>query len=99
MFFLHYLIELMFLELVVKVSFSFDSSSTAGFVFNSLRVSLLTVLRVVLFGFWRTILGSKGSSFLLIKQYEMPFINKNEATKRPTKRPKNKRQIYKCHEP
>ena len=24
-----------------------------------------------------------GSSFLLITQYEMPFINKREATKRP----------------
>ena len=35
------------LELVVKVSFSFDSSSTTGFRFNSLRASLLTVLRVV----------------------------------------------------
>ena len=45
MFFLHYLIELV--EHDVWVSFSFDSSSTTGFVFNSLRVSLLTVLRVV----------------------------------------------------
>ena len=54
-------------------------------------LSLSTVLRVVLFGFRSTILGSKGSSFLLIKQYEMLFVNKNEATKRPTKRPKNKR--------
>ena len=89
----------MFLELDVWVSFSFDSSSTTGFVFNSLRVSLLTVLRVVLFGFRSTILGSKGSSFLLIKQHEMPFVNKNEATKRPKKGPKNKREIYKCHEP
>ena len=32
-------------------SFSFDSSSTTGFVFNSIRISLLTVLRVVLFRF------------------------------------------------
>ena len=47
MFFLHYLIELMFLELDVQVSFSFDSSSTTGFRLNSLRASLLTVLRVV----------------------------------------------------
>ena len=83
------------MELDVKVSFSFDSSSTTGFVMNSLHLSLLAVLRVVLFGFQSTILGSKGSSFLLIKQYEMPFINKIEATKRL----KNKRQIYKCHEP
>ena len=37
----------MFLELDVSVSFSFDSSSTTGFEFNSLRASLLTVLRVV----------------------------------------------------
>ena len=37
----------MFLELDVEVSFSFDSSSTTGFEFNSLRASLLTVLRVV----------------------------------------------------
>ena len=43
-----YLIELyMFLELDVQVYFSFDLSSTTGFKFNSLRVSLLTVLRVV----------------------------------------------------
>ena len=35
------------MELDVKVSFSFDSSSTAGLGFNSLRASLLTVLRVV----------------------------------------------------
>ena len=26
---------------------------------------------------------SNGFSFLLITQYEMPFINKNEATKKP----------------
>ena len=44
MFFLHYLIELLFLELYVWASFSFDSSSTTGF---TLRASLLTVLRVV----------------------------------------------------
>ena len=31
----------------MKVSFSFDSSSTTGFGFNSLHASLLTVLRVV----------------------------------------------------
>ena len=37
----------MFLELDVEVSFSFDSSSTTGFEFNSLRASLLTVLRVI----------------------------------------------------
>ena len=37
----------MFLELDVEVSFSFDSSSNTGFEFNSLRASLLTVLRVV----------------------------------------------------
>ena len=37
----------MFLELDVEVSFSFDSSSTTGLGFNSLRASLLTVLRVV----------------------------------------------------
>ena len=37
----------MFLELDVKVYFSFDRFSTAGFKFNSLRASLLTVLRVV----------------------------------------------------
>ena len=36
---------------------------------------------------------SKGSSFLLITQYEMPFISKGEATKRLTERPKNKRQM------
>ena len=42
-----YLIELMFLELDVEVSFSFDGSSTTGFKFNSLRASLLTVLRVI----------------------------------------------------
>ena len=35
------------LELDVEVSFSFDSYSTTGFEFNSLRASLLTVLRVV----------------------------------------------------
>ena len=44
MFFLHYLIELLFLELDVKASFSFDSSSTTRF---TLRASLLTMLRVV----------------------------------------------------
>ena len=43
--FLHYLIELTFLE--PDVSFSFDSSSNTGFEFNSLRASLLTVLRFV----------------------------------------------------
>ena len=37
----------MFLELDVEVSFSFDNSSTTGFEFNSLRASLLTVVRVV----------------------------------------------------
>ena len=37
----------MFLELDVKVIFSFDTSSTTRFEFNSLRGSLLTVLRVV----------------------------------------------------
>ena len=38
----------MFLELDVYVYFSFDRhSSTTGFKFNSLRTSLLTVLRVV----------------------------------------------------
>ena len=37
----------MFLELDVEVSFSFDSSSTTGFEFNSVHASLLTVLRVV----------------------------------------------------
>ena len=36
---------------------------------------------------------SNGSSFLLITQYEMPFINKSEATKR-SKDPKNIRQMY-----
>ena len=43
---------------------------------------------------------SNGSiaSFLLITQYEMPFINKSEATKK-VERPKNKRQMYKWHEP
>ena len=35
------------MELDVKVSFSFDSSSTTGLGFNSFRASLLTVLRVV----------------------------------------------------
>ena len=35
------------MELNVKVSFSFDSSSTTGLGFNSLHASLLTVLRVV----------------------------------------------------
>ena len=41
-------IELMFLELDVWVYFSFDRrSSTTGFKFNSLRASLLTLLRVV----------------------------------------------------
>ena len=38
---------------------------------------------------------SNGSSFLLITQYEMPLINKSEAKERP----KNKRQMYKWHEP
>ena len=37
----------MFVELDVLVSFSFDSSSTTGFEFNSLHASLLTVLHVV----------------------------------------------------
>ena len=37
----------MLLELDIEVSFSFDSSSTTGFEFNSLRASLLTVLRFV----------------------------------------------------
>ena len=37
----------MFLELDVEVSFSFDSSSTTGFEFNSLPANLLTVLRVI----------------------------------------------------
>ena len=37
---------------------------------------------------------SNGSSFLHITQYEMPFINTSEATKK-VERPKNKRQIYK----
>ena len=41
---------------------------------------------------------SNGSSFLLVTQYEMPFINKSEATKK-VERPKNKRQMYKSHEP
>ena len=40
------------------------------YVFNSL--SLLTVLRVVLFGFWSTILGSKGSSFSLKNNMKCP---------------------------
>ena len=35
------------MELDVKVSFSCDSSSTTGLGFNSLRASLLTVLRLV----------------------------------------------------
>ena len=39
----------MFLELDVQVSFSFDSSSTTGFEFNSLGTSLLTLLRVFSF--------------------------------------------------
>ena len=43
MFFLHYLIKLMFLELDVQVNSSFDHSSTTGFK----RASLLTVLRVL----------------------------------------------------
>ena len=34
------------MELDVKVSFSFDNSNTTGLGFNSLRASLLTVLRV-----------------------------------------------------
>ena len=37
----------MFLVLDVQVSFSFGSSSTTGFKFNSLRASLLSVLLVV----------------------------------------------------
>ena len=41
-----FLIEFMFLELDVQVSFSFDSSSITGFEFNSLRTSLLTLLRI-----------------------------------------------------
>ena len=41
---------------------------------------------------------SNGSSFLLITQYEMPFINKSEAKKK-VERPKNIRQMYKWHEP
>ena len=41
------LIKLMFLELNVQVYSSFDLFSTTGFKFNSLRASLLTVLRVV----------------------------------------------------
>ena len=41
---------------------------------------------------------SNGSSFLLITQYEMPFINKREATKK-VGRPKTTRQMYKWHEP
>ena len=41
---------------------------------------------------------SKSSTFLLITQLEMPFINKSEATKR-VERQKNKLQIYKWHEP
>ena len=45
--FLYYLIELMFLELGVWVYSSFDRSGTTGFKCNSLRASLLTVLRVV----------------------------------------------------
>ena len=39
---------------------------------------------------------SNGSNFLLITQYEMPFTNKSEATKK-VERPKNKRQMYKWH--
>ena len=35
------------MELDIKVSFSFHSPSTTGLGFNSLRASLLTVLRVV----------------------------------------------------
>ena len=41
---------------------------------------------------------SNGSSFLPITQYEMPFINKREATKK-VERPKTTRQMYKWHEP
>ena len=37
----------MFLELDVEVYFSFDLSCTTGFKFNSLCISLLTVLHVV----------------------------------------------------
>ena len=41
---------------------------------------------------------SNGSSFLLITQYEMRFINKREVTKK-IQGPKNTRQMYKWHEP
>ena len=41
---------------------------------------------------------SNGSSFLLITQYEMRFINKREVTKK-IEGPKNTRQMYKWHEP
>ena len=40
-----------------------------------------------------------GSSFLLITQYEVPFINKSEGGTKKVERPKNKRQMYKWHEP
>ena len=53
-------------------------SPLIGFVFNSLRVSLLTMLRVVLFGFRSTILGSKGSSFLLIQLTIRNALRKQE---------------------
>ena len=42
---------------------------------------------------------STGSSFLLVTQYEMPFINKSEGGTKKVERPKNKRQMYKWHEP
>ena len=58
MFFLHYLMKLMFLELDEYVYSSFDRSSTTGFECNSLRTSLLTVLPVIysmpLFGLVQT---------------------------------------------
>ena len=36
--------------------------------------------------------------FFLKTQYEVPFTNKSEATKK-VERPKIKRQMYECHEP
>ena len=39
---------------------------------------------------------SNSSSFLLITQYEMPFINKSD---KKVERLKNIRQMYKWHEP
>ena len=42
--------------------------------------------------------SKNGSSFLLITQYEMPFINKSEATKRSKDRKLCIRQMYKWHE-